>query len=83
MTTEQAADPVARRARRDPIARRVREVPASGIRRFFDIINTMDDVISLGVGEPDFTTPLHDVLYGIRHDVVETAWPIAARGKLQ
>jgi aminotransferase len=37
----------------------VRAVPASGIRRFFDIINTMQDVISLGVGEPDFITPEH------------------------
>jgi len=37
----------------------VRTVPASGIRRFFDIINTMQDVISLGVGEPDFVTPEH------------------------
>jgi aminotransferase len=32
-------------------------VPASGIRRFFDIAATMQDVISLGVGEPDFVTP--------------------------
>jgi aminotransferase len=52
--------------RRDPIARRVRTVPASGIRRFFDIINTMQDVISLGVGEPDFVTPLHIRQAGIR-----------------
>ena len=52
--------------RRDPIARRVRAVPASGIRRFFDIINTMLDVISLGVGEPDFVTPLHIRQAGIR-----------------
>lgn len=52
--------------RRDPVARRVREVPASGIRRFFDIINTMQDVISLGVGEPDFVTPLHIRQAGIR-----------------
>ncbi len=29
----------------------------SGIRRFFDIANEMDDVISLSIGEPDFTTP--------------------------
>ena len=36
---------------------RVREVPPSGIRRFFDIVSEMKDVISLGVGEPDFTTP--------------------------
>jgi aminotransferase len=34
-------------------------IPASGIRRFFDIIATMKDVISLGVGEPDFVTPSH------------------------
>ena len=53
-------------ARRDPVARRVRAVPASGIRRFFDIINTMQDVISLGVGEPDFVTPLHIRQAGIR-----------------
>jgi len=32
-------------------------VPSSGIRLFFDLVLTMDDVISLGVGEPDFTTP--------------------------
>jgi aminotransferase len=32
-------------------------VPPSGIRKFFDIIATMEDVISLGVGEPDFVTP--------------------------
>jgi aminotransferase len=39
------------------LARRVDEVPRSGIRRFFDIMATMTDVISLGVGEPDFDTP--------------------------
>src|SRR6478672_2966044 len=39
------------------LAERVRIVPPSGIRRFFDIAATMDDVISLGVGEPDFDTP--------------------------
>src|SRR5262245_16547666 len=39
------------------LAERVRAVPPSGIRRFFDIAATMDDVISLGVGEPDFDTP--------------------------
>jgi aminotransferase len=36
---------------------RVRSVPASGIRKFFDILATMQDAISLGVGEPDFVTP--------------------------
>lgn len=39
------------------VAARVQAVPASGIRRFFDIIASMDQVISLGVGEPDFVTP--------------------------
>jgi aminotransferase len=41
----------------DRIARRVAEVPPSGIRKFFDIAATMDDIISLGIGEPDFVTP--------------------------
>lgn len=35
----------------------VAEIPPSGIRKFFDLAATMDDVISLGVGEPDFNTP--------------------------
>jgi len=39
------------------IAQRIAAVPPSGIRRFFDIAATMEDVISLGIGEPDFTTP--------------------------
>jgi aminotransferase len=42
---------------RDFVARRVAAVPPSGIRRFFDIAATMDNVISLGIGEPDFVTP--------------------------
>ncbi|MBR2510176.1 MAG: aminotransferase class I/II-fold pyridoxal phosphate-dependent enzyme [Lentisphaeria bacterium] len=39
------------------VASHIASLPKSGIREFFDIVNTMDDVISLGVGEPDFTTP--------------------------
>lgn len=39
------------------LTRRVEEVPPSGIRRFFDIVATMPEVISLGIGEPDFVTP--------------------------
>ncbi len=39
------------------ISRRVAAVPPSGIRKFFDIAATMQNVISLGIGEPDFTTP--------------------------
>ena len=38
-------------------SQRVRAIPASGIRHFFELIANMDDVISLGVGEPDFVTP--------------------------
>lgn len=41
----------------DMILDNVKNMPPSGIRRFFDIVNEMDDVISLGVGEPDFVTP--------------------------
>ena len=41
----------------DRISQRVASVPPSGIRRFFDIAATMPDVISLGIGEPDFVTP--------------------------
>jgi aminotransferase len=50
---------------RDFLARRMARVPPSGIRRFFDILNTMDDVISLGIGEPDFVTPEHICQAGI------------------
>ncbi len=42
-----------------PLNRVVESCPPSGIRRFFDIAASMDDVISLGVGEPDFVTPWH------------------------
>ena len=41
-------------------------IKPSGIRRFFDIAATMDDVISLGVGEPDFSTPWHIRRAGIK-----------------
>lgn len=41
------------------IAGNVRSIPRSGIRDFFDIVQGMKDVISLGVGEPDFVTPWH------------------------
>ncbi|MBQ8952851.1 MAG: aminotransferase class I/II-fold pyridoxal phosphate-dependent enzyme [Clostridia bacterium] len=36
--------------------RRIKDVPPSGIRKFFDVVSTMKDAISLGVGEPDFTS---------------------------
>ncbi|HEY6058483.1 MAG TPA: hypothetical protein VIV06_10650, partial [Candidatus Limnocylindrales bacterium] len=59
---EAARRPLAERA----LSQRVRSVPPSGIRRFFDIAATMTDVISLGVGEPDFDTPASIVEAGIR-----------------
>lgn len=39
------------------LSQKCKEIKPSGIRKFFDIASTMDDVISLGVGEPDFATP--------------------------
>jgi len=44
---------------RKPIADQVEQMKPSGIRKFFDIVNEMQDAISLGVGEPDFDTPWH------------------------
>jgi aminotransferase len=41
------------------IADHIRDIPRSGIRDFFEIVQSMDDVISLGIGEPDFATPWH------------------------
>src|SRR5205807_264657 len=52
--------------KREVLSQRVRQVKPSGIRKFFDIINTMPNVISLGVGEPDFVTPDHIRQAGIR-----------------
>src|SRR5260370_20867518 len=52
--------------KRELLAQRVRQVKPSGIRKFFDIINTMPEVISLGVGEPDFVTPEHIRQAGVR-----------------
>lgn len=48
------------------IAQRVHAVPPSGIRKFFDIAATMKDVISLGIGEPDFVSPKSVVGAGVR-----------------
>lgn len=42
---------------RNYLSERVANLKPSGIRRFFDIVATMEDVISLGIGEPDFVTP--------------------------
>ena len=42
---------------RNPLSQKAVSLAPSGIRKFFDIVNEMDDAISLGVGEPDFDTP--------------------------
>jgi len=52
---------------RGAISQHVQALPASGIRKFFDLINSTDGVISLGVGEPDFVTP-----QGIRNAAVKS-----------
>ena len=44
---------------RDPLSEKIVNIKPSGIRKFFDIASEMKDVISLGVGEPDFDTPWH------------------------
>ena len=49
----------ASKTKRDFIADHVRTIPRSGIRDFFDVVQSMDNVISLGVGEPGFVTPWH------------------------
>jgi aminotransferase len=53
--TEQSNSP----AGRSHLSNRLESLASSGIRRFFDIAATMDDVISLSIGEPDFVTPRH------------------------
>lgn len=42
---------------RNPISKKITTIKPSGIRKFFDVANEMEDAISLGVGEPDFNTP--------------------------
>ncbi|GIP34373.1 aminotransferase class I/II-fold pyridoxal phosphate-dependent enzyme [Paenibacillus sp. J2TS4] len=52
----------------------VRDIPPSGIRKFFDLVSSSKDIISLGVGEPDFITPWH---------VREASFYSLERGKTQ
>jgi aminotransferase len=42
---------------RDPLSKKITGIEPSGIRKFFDLVSSMPDAISLGVGEPDFDTP--------------------------
>ena len=67
MTTEATRPPATTRAplAERALAERALAIPPSGIRKFFDILATMTDVISLGVGEPDFDTPSGIVEAGI------------------
>jgi aminotransferase len=51
--------PLDRQTKRDFVAEHVRSIPRSGIRDFFDIVQSMDNVVSLGIGEPGFVTPWH------------------------
>jgi aminotransferase len=53
-------------AQKERLSERIRSVPPSGIRRFFEIAATMDDVISLGIGEPDFVSPRPVIEAGIQ-----------------
>jgi aminotransferase len=46
-------------ARDNLISQKVATLPPSGIRKFFDLLSSVEDVISLGIGEPDFVTPWH------------------------
>ena len=58
----------------------IRSVKPSGIRRFFDIVNEMDNVISLSVGEPDFQTPWHVREAGIKSLEQGRTWYTPNRG---
>ncbi len=60
--------------------RKIQSVKPSGIRKFFDIANEMDDVISLSIGEPDFQTPWHIRDEGIRSLEKGKTWYSPNRG---
>ncbi|MBR4960511.1 MAG: hypothetical protein IKY52_06415, partial [Clostridia bacterium] len=47
------------------LSREIQEIKPSGIRKFFDLLNGMSDVVALTVGEPDFVTPWHIRVAGI------------------
>lgn len=64
----------------DKLTETIRSVKPSGIRRFFDIVNEMEDVISLSVGEPDFQTPWHVRQAGIQSLEKGRTWYTPNRG---
>jgi len=72
--SQQSSVPVRTRPMSDYLNPEVRNIKPSGIRRFFDLVSTRKDVITLGVGEPDFVTPWH---------VREAAVMSLERGKTQ
>ncbi|WP_256663978.1 aminotransferase class I/II-fold pyridoxal phosphate-dependent enzyme [Methanospirillum purgamenti] len=59
MKTDNACHSRSDQRKRDFVSDRAKLIPPSGIRRFFDLAGQMEDVISLGVGEPDYSTPWH------------------------
>lgn len=61
----------------------VKQLKPSGIRRFFDIANEMDNVISLSIGEPDFTTPWHVRQEGIKSLEDGKTWYSPNRGFIE
>lgn len=63
--------------------RTLTEIKPSGIRRFFDIANEMEDVISLSIGEPDFSTPWHIRQVGIRSLEEGKTWYTANAGMIR
>ena len=65
---------------RDKLTESIQSVKPSGIRRFFDIVNEMDNVISLSVGEPDFQTPWHVREAGIKSLEQGRTWYTPNRG---
>ncbi|MFC6331681.1 aminotransferase class I/II-fold pyridoxal phosphate-dependent enzyme [Paenibacillus septentrionalis] len=72
--SQRSSVPVQTRQMSDYLNPAVRNIKPSGIRRFFDLVSTRKDVITLGVGEPDFVTPWH---------VREAAVMSLERGKTQ
>ncbi|MGW8115025.1 pyridoxal phosphate-dependent aminotransferase [Caproicibacterium sp. NSD3] len=62
------------------LTKRIQQVRPSGIRKFFDIANEMDDVISLSIGEPDFSTPWHVRQEGIKSLEMGKTWYSPNRG---
>ena len=65
---------------REKLTKSIQQVKPSGIRRFFDIVNEMENVISLSVGEPDFKTPWHVREAGIQSLERGRTWYTPNRG---